>query len=102
MGAIEQRTFNVTVTSKGQMTIPADVREALGILAGDRLELALAGNGKIEMVKKTRSYKDVIGILSHLAKNRVVPMEDEIDFAIDEAMREQDERSKSGFGADEK
>ena len=72
MGAVDQKKFNVTVTSKGQMTIPADVREALGISAGDRLELALNNKGGMELVKKTRSYKDIIGSLSHLAKNRVV------------------------------
>ena len=94
MGAIEQKKFNVTVTSKGQMTIPADVREALGIVSGDRLELALNDKGGMELVKKTRSYKDIIGSLSHLAKNRTVPIGEEVDYAMTEAMLEQDLRSK--------
>lgn len=32
-----------TVTSKGQVTIPRDVREALGIQTGDRLYFRLEG-----------------------------------------------------------
>ena len=94
MGAVEQKKFSVTVTSKGQMTIPADVRETLGIVAGDKLEMALRANGEMALVKKTRSYKDVFGSLAHLAKNRTVPIEDEIEFAVTEAMLEQDLRSK--------
>lgn len=94
MGAIDQKKFNVTVTSKGQMTIPADVREALGIVSGDRLELALNDKGGMELVKKTRSYKDFIGSLAHLAKNRVVPIGEEVDFAVGEEMMEQDLRSR--------
>ena len=94
MGAIKQKKFSVTVTSKGQMTIPADVREVLGIVAGDKLELALGINGKMELVKKTRSYKDIIGSLAHLAKNRTVPIGEEIDYAVGEEMLEQDLRSR--------
>ena len=94
MGAVEQKKFNVTVTSKGQMTIPADVRDALGISAGDRLELALNDKGGMELVKKTKSWKDLIGSLSHLAKNRAVPIGEEVDYAMTEAMLEQEMRSK--------
>ena len=94
MGAIEQKKFNVTVTSKGQMTIPAHVREALGIIAGDKLELALGANGEMALVKKTRSYKDIFGSLSHLAKNRTVPIDEVVEYAMTEAMLEQDLRSR--------
>ncbi len=94
MGAVDQKKFNVTVTSKGQMTIPADVREALGISAGDRLELVLNDKGGMNLVKKTRSYKDIVGSLAHLAKNRVVPVGEEVEHAMTEAMLEQDMRSR--------
>jgi AbrB family looped-hinge helix DNA binding protein len=94
MGAVDQKKFSIKVTSKGQMTIPADVREALGISAGDRLELALNGKGGMELVKKSRSYKDIVGSLSHLAKNRTVPIGEEVDYAVEQEMLEQDLRSR--------
>ena len=94
MGAVDQKKFDVTVTSKGQMTIPAHVREALGISAGDRLELVLNGRGGMDLVKKTRSHKDIIGSLAHLAKNRTVPIGQDVEYAMTAAMLEQDMRSK--------
>jgi antitoxin PrlF len=102
MGAIDQKKFSVTVTSKGQMTIPVDAREVLGIVAGDRLELTLNDKGGMELVKKTRSYKDIIGSLAHLAKNRVVPIGEEVDYAVSGAMLEQDMRSKGLLGKNSK
>jgi antitoxin PrlF len=94
MSTVPTKDFDVTVTSKGQMTLPAGVRGALGIEAGDRLALTVNDKGEIRMVKKTASYKDSIGMFAHLAKNRTVEMSEETNFAIDSAMREQEERSK--------
>jgi antitoxin PrlF len=37
-------TLHSTVTSKGQTTIPGEVREALKIKPGDRLEFAVVGD----------------------------------------------------------
>ena len=34
-----------TVTSKGQVTIPKDVRDALGVGPGDRIDFVDMGNG---------------------------------------------------------
>jgi antitoxin PrlF len=93
MGAIDQKKFNVTVTSKGQMTIPADVREALGIVSGDKLELALNDKGGMELVKKTRSYKDIIGSLAHLAREPIEDLDAAINKAIGDEMMEQNLRS---------
>ena len=95
MGAIIPKDFDVTVTSKGQMTLPAGVRGPLGIAAGDRLALTVTEDGEIRMVKKTASYQDTIGLLAHLAKNRTVDVSEETNFALDAAMREQEARSKT-------
>jgi AbrB family looped-hinge helix DNA binding protein len=43
----------VSVTSKGQVTIPKRVRQALGITAGSKVEFDLDGNGaRLKLVKK--------------------------------------------------
>lgn len=41
------RVAAATVTSKGQITIPADVRRQLGIQLGDRVEFATADDGTV-------------------------------------------------------
>ncbi|MGH7947735.1 MAG: AbrB/MazE/SpoVT family DNA-binding domain-containing protein [Candidatus Binataceae bacterium] len=43
----------VSVTSKGQVTIPKRVREALGITPGSKVEFDIAGGGaRLKLVKK--------------------------------------------------
>lgn len=42
-----------TLTSKGQITIPASVRAALGVDAGDRVEFVPLANGRFELVAST-------------------------------------------------
>ena len=39
-----------TITSKGQITIPADVRKALRVEAGDRVEFVEVESGRFELV----------------------------------------------------
>jgi antitoxin PrlF len=48
-----------TVTSKGQITIPAKVRAQLGIEAGDRIEFVDIGQGQFAIVAATRSIKEL-------------------------------------------
>ena len=44
-----------TVTSKGQITIPADVRRTLGVQTGDRVEFVEVQPGRFELVAATRT-----------------------------------------------
>jgi AbrB family looped-hinge helix DNA binding protein len=39
-----------TITSKGQITIPAIVRSTLGVAAGDRVEFVQVEHGRFELV----------------------------------------------------
>jgi antitoxin PrlF len=50
-----------TVTSKGQITIPSQVRNALGLEAGDRVEFVEQGKGKFAIVAATRSVQELKG-----------------------------------------
>ena len=50
-----------TVTSKGQITIPADVRRSLHVSAGDRVEFVELGPGRFEIVAATGSIRDLKG-----------------------------------------
>ena len=44
-----------TLTSKGQITIPAKVREALRVDAGDRVEFVEVAPGRYEFIAATQS-----------------------------------------------
>ncbi|HET9306410.1 MAG TPA: AbrB/MazE/SpoVT family DNA-binding domain-containing protein [Candidatus Sulfotelmatobacter sp.] len=52
---------SATVTSKGQITIPVRVREALGLDAGDRVEFVEIDKGKFAIVAATRSIRELEG-----------------------------------------
>lgn len=50
-----------TLTSKGQITIPADVRRALNVAAGDRLEFVQVEPGRFEVIAATHSVAELKG-----------------------------------------
>lgn len=51
-----------TVTSKGQITIPVEVRQALHIETGDRVEFVQVEPGRFEIVAATRSVTELKGL----------------------------------------
>lgn len=52
-----------TLTSKGQITIPAIVRDALGVEAGDRVEFVQVEPGHFELVAATQSVTALKGLV---------------------------------------
>lgn len=63
-----------TVTSKGQITIPVDVRNRLQIAAGDRVEFVETSPGRFEIVAATQSVKALKGLFG-IAGRRAVSLE---------------------------
>lgn len=57
-----------TITSKGQVTIPVAVREALGVSTGDRLDFVEVEPGRFELVAATRSVTALKGLVGKGAK----------------------------------
>jgi antitoxin PrlF len=53
-----------TMTSKGQITIPAMVRSALGVEAGDRVEFVQVEPGRFELIAATQSVTALKGLVS--------------------------------------
>lgn len=51
-----------TVSSKGQITIPVDVRLALNVEAGDRVEFVQTEPGRFEVIAATRSVRELKGM----------------------------------------
>jgi antitoxin PrlF len=48
-----------TVTSKGQTTIPKDIRAAANLKAGDRIHFTVLEDGTIIIRVKNRSIRDI-------------------------------------------
>jgi len=58
-----------TVTSKGQITIPASVREALHVGTGDRVEFVQIEPGRYEFIAATRSVTELKGMFGKPTKS---------------------------------
>jgi antitoxin PrlF len=69
-----------TVTSKGQITIPARVRASLGVHPGDRIEFVEVGKGEFNIVAATRSVRELSGMLYR--KGRKAVSIEEMDAAV--------------------
>ncbi len=65
-----------TITSKGQVTIPADIRKALGLSAGERVVFTRLDDGTTVMRAKTRSLNDLRGLLKPAVGKRKVATAD--------------------------
>jgi AbrB family looped-hinge helix DNA binding protein len=62
------------VTTKGQVTIPRSVREALGIAAGDAVVFRVEGNRAV--LAKTPSFLDLAGTFAVPAEKRSATWDD--------------------------
>lgn len=62
-----------TMTTKGQVTIPKDIRERLGIGAGDRLEFTLDETGQV--IVRPDAPTGICGILRDFAPSEPVSVE---------------------------
>lgn len=60
-----------TVTSKGQTTVPAAVREALRLAPGTRLVWHVLSDGSVLVRAKNRSIRELAGSLKPASRKRV-------------------------------
>ena len=51
-----------TLTSKGQITVPADVRRVLNVQTGDRVEFVQIEPGRFELMAATHSVRELKGL----------------------------------------
>ena len=56
-------TTDATLTTKGQTTIPKEIRDSLGLKAGDRMTFTLMTDGTVVMRAKSKSVMDLAGVL---------------------------------------
>jgi len=52
-----------TLTSKGQTTIPKEIRDSLGMKPGDRMTFTLMPDGTVLLRVKSKSIVELAGVL---------------------------------------
>lgn len=77
------------MTSKGQITVPQDIRERFNLGAGTRVEFAERGDGVLELIPLTASIMDLAGIVPWDGPPMSI---EEMDDAIGEYLGEEDRR----------
>jgi AbrB family looped-hinge helix DNA binding protein len=82
-----------TLTSKGQITLPREIREQLGLKAGVRFDCYVDRDGHVVLVPLTVKLEDLIGILPNLGPPRTI---EEINEAIVQAAIERATRGLEG------
>jgi antitoxin PrlF len=88
------------ITSKGQTTIPQEVRDYLKLKPGDRVQYVF-NDGSVVMVPKNRSIADLAGILGTPPEAAGATISD-MDEAIGKFLAEDDERISHQWHKDRK
>jgi antitoxin PrlF len=65
---------DATLTSKGQTTIPKEIRDSLGMKPGDRMTFTLMPDSTVVMRVKSKSITKLAGTL-HKKGQKSVPLE---------------------------
>lgn len=60
-----------TMTTKGQVTVPREIRDRLGLEPGDKMAFTLLSDGTVVMRPKTRRLADLAGSLTRPGQPRV-------------------------------
>jgi antitoxin PrlF len=82
-----------TVTSKGQITLPKEVREHLHLAEGDRVEFVIE-EGRVQVRPLAGSVRSLFGYLQDA--ERAAPSLEELDVRRVDSLIEDDERIRRG------
>ena len=83
-----------TITSKGQITLPREVRDHLHVREGDRVEFEIDRDGEVRVRPVTGSVEELFGMLRRPgAPSRSL---EDIDEGLANLARKEDERVRRG------
>ncbi len=60
-----------TMTTKGQVTVPREIRDRLGLKSGDKMAFTMLSDGTVVMRPKTRRLADLAGRLTRPGQPKV-------------------------------
>lgn len=83
-----------TITSKGQITLPREVRDHLHVREGDRVEFEIDRAGEVRVRPVTGAVEELFGMLRRPGTPR--RSLEEIDEGMATLAREEDERVRRG------
>lgn len=84
---------SATLTSKGQITLPKELRDDLRLETGSQVWFVKLDNGQYRLVPRTGTIEDLFNLF---AGRKVEPATDEqIEQSIGEYLGEEDARTKS-------
>ena len=84
-------SFEATVTSQGQITIPKEIRDRLSLRTGGKLRMVVESDGRVVMAPAELSLKRLFGILGKPPRSATIK---EMDEAIARGAVERYLRSK--------
>lgn len=76
-----------TITPEGQVTIPNEIREHLGVTAADQVAFVIDGKGKVELratAQALKALEAVFGSVPALPDRKTTDFEDQIHDAMEE------------------
>lgn len=83
-----------TITSKGQITLPREVRDHLHVREGDRVEFEIGRDGEVRVRPVTGSVEEMFGMLRR--PGRPARTLEKMDEGIAALAREENERVRRG------
>ena len=60
-----------TMTTKGQVTVPREIRDRLGLKSGDKMAFTMLSDGTVVMRPKTRRLAELAGTLTRRGQPKV-------------------------------
>lgn len=55
-------TYSARLSSKGQFVMPVEIREALGLKEGDRIEFFLSRSGRLSLFRSNAPISGIFGL----------------------------------------
>jgi antitoxin PrlF len=81
--------FPATLTAKGQVTIPQEVRSRLGIRRGDKIRFIVEPDGRVVVLRGTATIEDLFGSLGKPPRRLALEQIEEtiVEAAVERATR---------------
>jgi AbrB family looped-hinge helix DNA binding protein len=96
MGKCKERFmphFEAKMSSKGQVTVPAEVREFFALKEGDRVDFYIDQRTRsVRILARNAKLTDLFGLLAHSDRSKRPVSQNDIENAITEHVTEKHER----------